>query len=46
MERKLQRIILDLKDFAEERYLNYEAKETIERIVRELDRLHVYSTEV
>ena len=45
MERKLQRIILDLEDLVDERYINSEAKERIKDAVRILQATAIYSTE-
>jgi len=46
MERKLKRIILDLEELSEERYLNQEAEDEIKKAIRLLDSIRISSTEV
>ena len=46
MDRKLQRIILDLEDLIDDPYLNIDAKEELVDLVRELGRVNVHSTEL
>lgn len=49
LERKLEKIIIDLKDFADEVYLDRDAKEKVEDTIKDLERIcryEVYSTDL
>ena len=46
LERKLERIIFDLQDLAEEIYLDSQSREEIEAAVKELKRISPYSTDL
>ena len=46
LERKLQRIILDLRDFRDEPYLDSESEAKVKAAIIDLSNITVYSTEV
>lgn len=46
MENKLKRIIMDLEDFSDLRYLNGSAEHEIKEIIKQLKKVRVYSTEL
>ena len=46
MQNKLKRIILDLEDLSEEPYIDRESRDSIIQIIRELEAINIYSTEV
>lgn len=46
MNRKLQRIILDLEDLCDEPYIDSDNQEKILKIISELKSIYIYSTEV